>query len=94
MSDSTTVQVRIPEPLLRYGYQVEDIQQRVIEWLVLSLFSEGRVSSGKAASLLGITRATFLGLLRQRGIAYLDLAPDELEAEFRAADALGADTTA
>jgi predicted HTH domain antitoxin len=83
-----TFEVRIPAELLDYGYQPEDIQHQIIEWLVLSLFKDGHVSSGKAAKLLSLTRIEFLALLRRRGIAYIDYSPTELAEEFAAAKAL------
>ena len=52
------------------------------KWIVLSLFSEERISSGKAARLLNISRIEFLALLNSRGIAYLNYTPEELEEEF------------
>ena len=83
-----TFQVRIPAPLLRYGFSQENIQDRITEWLVLALFTEGRVSSGKAARLLNMSRVEFLALLRARGIAYTNYTPEELEEEFAAVEAL------
>ena len=83
-----TFEVRIPGPLLRYGFSQDNIQQRIIEWLVLSLFTEGYISSGKAARLLNISRIKFLALLRARGIAYINYTPEELEEEFAAVEAL------
>lgn len=83
-----TLEVRIPQSLLRYGLDQEDIQRRIGEWLVLSLFTEGRISSGKAARLLDINRIEFLALLRTQGIAYIDYTPEELAEEFEAAQAL------
>ncbi len=80
----TTFQVRIPAPLLQYGLDQSEIQRRLVEWLVLSLFSEGHISSGKAARLLKITRVGFLALLRSRGIAYVDYTANELNEEFEA----------
>jgi predicted HTH domain antitoxin len=61
----------------------------VAEWLVLSLFTEERISSGKAARLLNISRIEFLALLRVRGIAFIDYTDDELPEEFEAVEALG-----
>jgi predicted HTH domain antitoxin len=79
-----TFQVHVPVSLLRYGLDQNEIQRRITEWLVISLFTEEHVSSGKAARLLGISRIEFLALLRRRGIAYIDYTPDELEEEFAA----------
>jgi len=84
MATETTFEVRLPLPLLRLGLDKDDVQQRVTEWLVLSLFVEGRISSGKAARLLNISRMAFLDLLRARGISYLDYTSDELAEEFEA----------
>ena len=89
---STTFEVKIPPELLSYGFQPDDIQNQVTEWLVLSLFKDGRVSSGKAARLLGLTRVEFLALLRRRGMAYIDFSPAELADEFAAAKSLPART--
>jgi predicted HTH domain antitoxin len=84
----TTIEVQIPGPLLQLGLDREEIQRRVTEWLVLSLFSEGHVTSGRAARLLGISRVAFLALLRARGVAYINYTPDELDEEFASVDAL------
>ncbi|MCX7839509.1 MAG: UPF0175 family protein [Anaerolineae bacterium] len=87
MSEAT-FEVRIPTPLLQFGIDQNEIQRRITEWLVLSLFTEGRISSGRAARLLGISRIEFLALLRARGIAYINYAPEELSEEFAAVEKL------
>jgi len=84
----TIVEVRVPTPILQLGLDHEEVQRRVIEWLVLSLFTEDRISSGKAARLLNISRIEFLALLRKRGIAYVDYSEEELAEEFAAANNL------
>jgi predicted HTH domain antitoxin len=84
----TTFQVHVPTPLLQYGFDQNEIQRRLTEWLVLSLFAEGRISSGKAARLLNISRIDFLALLRARGIAYIHYTPDELAEELAAVNKL------
>ncbi len=89
--NETTFEIRIPAPLLRYGFTRDTIQKRINEWLVFSLFTEGHVSSGKAARLLNISRVEFLALLRDRGIAYIDYPPEELAEEFAAVEALEVD---
>lgn len=61
-----TVEVHLPTPLMQYGLDADEIQRRVVEWLVMSLFSEGQISSGQAATLLGIPRTEFIALLRRR----------------------------
>jgi predicted HTH domain antitoxin len=83
-----TFEVQVPATLLKYGFDQAQVQRNVNEWLVLSLFTEGHVSSGKAASLLDITRVDFLELLRKRRIAYIDYSPEELSEEFETVKAL------
>ena len=84
----TTFEVRLPTALLRLGLDKDEVQHRVTEWLVLSLFVEDRVSSGKAARLLNISRVALLDLLRVRGIAYVDYTADDLTEEFKSVDML------
>jgi predicted HTH domain antitoxin len=88
----TIVEIRVPAPLLQLGIDREEVQHRVTEWLVLSLFTEERISSGKAARLLNLSRIDFLALLRKRGIAYLDYSEDELAEEFAAVEQLPTET--
>lgn len=88
-----TFEIQIPAPLLRYGFSRDSIQHRIVEWLVLSLFTEGYISSGKAARLLNTNRIEFLALLRARGIAYINYTPEELEEEFAAVEALEIQTS-
>jgi len=59
----------------------DDVNREVSKWLVFSLFRGDRISSGKAASLLSITRREFLELLHREGVAYLDFSEEEMEAE-------------
>ena len=84
----TAFEIRVPADLLQFGLDQHEIQRRLVEWLVLSLFTEGYISSGKAARLLNMSRIEFLALLRARGVAYINYTPDELAEEFAAVDQL------
>ncbi|MEA3350504.1 MAG: UPF0175 family protein [Chloroflexota bacterium] len=86
--NKTTFEVHIQPDLLRFGFNQAKIQRNVNAWLVISLFTDGFVSSGKAGKLLGITRIEFLDLLQKRGIAYIDYSPQELDEEFEAVKSL------
>ena len=79
----TTFSVDIPTSLLKLGISQAEIQHRVSEWLVFSLFSEGKISSGKAGKLLGITRVEFIQLLKTRGIAFINYSEEEIAEESR-----------
>jgi predicted HTH domain antitoxin len=84
----TTFEVRIPKSLTQFGLSQDDVQRQVSEWLVLSLFTDERISSGKAARLLDISRVDFLTLLKKRGIAYINYSEEELVEEFTAVSQL------
>ncbi|KAA3662961.1 MAG: UPF0175 family protein [Chloroflexi bacterium] len=86
-------EIRIPNALLRFGIDQNKVQQNVNEWLVLTLFTEGHISSGKAAKLLNISRVDFLAVLRKRGIAYIDYSAEELADEFETINSLNLDST-
>jgi predicted HTH domain antitoxin len=80
----TSISVNIPGNLLNLGIGQDEIQRRISEWLVFSLFSEGKISSGKAGKLLGISRLDFIQLLKTRGIAFVNYSEDEIKEEFEA----------
>jgi predicted HTH domain antitoxin len=84
-----TVEIQVPDAFSLLGFDRSEIQRRVLEWLALSSFTEGRISSGKAASLLNLSRVEFLDLLRARGVAYVNYSAEELADEFAAVKALG-----
>ncbi len=80
----TTFSVHVPSNLLDLGLSQEDIQRRISEWLVFSLFSDGKISSGKAGKLLGLSRLEFIQLLQTRGIAFINYTDNEIKEEFEA----------
>jgi predicted HTH domain antitoxin len=88
--DSVTYQVKVPVSLSKLGATQKEIQRRINEWLVLSYFTEAKISSGKAARLLGISRWDFLDLLCARGISYVNFSEEELEGEIAAAKTINA----
>jgi len=55
---------------------------------VALFFIEERISSGKAAQLLDMSRVEFLPLLREGGIAYVNYSPEELAEELAAVESL------
>jgi hypothetical protein len=88
MQDSTgvTIEVTLPQALL---FDLGVIQEEAGHVLVRartrapagSLYRRDRISSGKAARLLGVNRLAFIQMLAEEGIAYLDYTPAELDDE-------------
>ena len=51
------------------------------ELIVLGLYAQGEISSGRAAQLLGMPRDEFVRYASQCGIPYFQLSPEELRRE-------------
>ena len=66
----------------------EPIDRLAQEAIVLELYRRGTISSGRAAILLGMPRIDFIRYSGQRGIPYIDMTPEEWDAEMRAVDEL------
>ncbi|MEA2600574.1 MAG: hypothetical protein QOF89_1566 [Acidobacteriota bacterium] len=86
--DGLKVEIELPRNLLAaLNVPESDLGRRAREWVLLELFQEGRISAGKAAELLGLSKPQFLELLNQRNLPYLDADLKELEREVAAAEA-------
>ena len=83
MNDSTvTISVSVPQTLLfEAGLSKEAAGEALLRAFVLSLYRQDRISSGKAARLLGVHRMGFIRLLAEERIPYLDYTEEELDAE-------------
>lgn len=80
------VEIELPQDLMAVLNVPEaDLSRRAREWVILELFQEGEISSGKAAEILGLSRSRFLELLNARKLPYLDAGPGELERDLAAA---------
>ena len=62
----TAFEVRVPSALLQFGIDQNEIQRRLNEWLVLSLFTVGHISSGSSAAIGDEPRRVF-GLTTDAG---------------------------
>jgi predicted HTH domain antitoxin len=67
-----TFTVEVPEALRELGYSDDEMRRAVPVLLVLKRFREGAIASGKAASLLGLSRREFQDLLTSEGIPVYD----------------------
>jgi len=57
------------------------VKEAARELMVLELYRQGELSSGKAAQLLGMKREEFIRHASERGIPYLQLSGEELRRE-------------
>src|SRR6266481_2318187 len=64
------------------------VKRAARELIVLELYRQGEISSGKAAELLGLGREQFIRQASERGIPYFQLDGEELERELGASKKL------
>jgi predicted HTH domain antitoxin len=84
------VEIELPQNLLAaLDIPESELGRQAREWVLLELFQEGKISSGKAAEILGLSKAQFLDLLSQRNLPYLDADLTDLEREVAAAESAG-----
>jgi predicted HTH domain antitoxin len=82
------VEIELPEKLVAaLDVPESELGRQAREWVLLELFQEGKISSGKAAEFLGLSKAQFLDLLNERHLPYLDADPGDLEREIAVAEA-------
>lgn len=93
MSNAPTIMLRIAFPqdvAVFLGAQPQAVET-ARELILLGLYQEGRISGGKTAELLGLTRRGFVSLLARKGLDYFRLTSDEWAEEVAAVNAWNAD---
>lgn len=84
-----TISLSLPRDLLgALNIPEAQLPQQILEILALELFRQQRISAGKAAELLNISKLSFIELLAQHQIPYFSESPDELTAEIKAVERL------
>jgi predicted HTH domain antitoxin len=61
------VEIELPRNLLlALNIPESELGQQARVWVLLELFQEGKISAGKAAEVLGLSKAQFIELLNDR----------------------------
>jgi predicted HTH domain antitoxin len=81
MADTLTILVTLPREIVALLGAPPQATETAREYIILGLFQEARISGGKAAQLLGLTRRDILALLNGKGIPQIRLEPEEWDAE-------------
>ncbi len=75
----TTIQIELPNEVLLSLKETPEGLAKVIRMAAAAkLYELGKLSSGRAADLAGLSRVSFLQALAQYGVAIFDLSEDEL----------------
>ncbi len=83
----TTLTIEVPDELLANVAHRNQLELLAREALLVRLFDQGEISSGKAAEILGVSRRAFLDLLSKYHVSEFD---DEMDLEKEARIALEA----
>lgn len=76
------IQIDFPAELLdALSTTYQTISDLIKEAAVLELYREGKLSSAKAAEILGMERFEFIRYAGLKGIPYIRITPDELQEE-------------
>lgn len=83
--DTVRVELDVPRDLLgALNVTENELGPQLKAVIALALFRDGRISSGKAAELVGSTKAEFIDRLDRHGISYFTETPDEVKAQVAA----------
>ncbi len=84
-----TVNLKIPRDLLgALDVPEAQLEAQILELVALELFRQERISTGKGAELLKISKWEFIQLLARHDIPYFTDSADELAAEVTTAQNL------
>jgi len=78
VSTLKAISIELPEEVVRL-YEKGELESSVRKWSVLELVRKGKLSSGKAAEILGMTRWEFMELMSSHDIPMANFPAEELE---------------
>jgi len=79
-----TIEIKLPEEIISAIKNPFKKEEQVFkEVIVLELYREGIISSGKAAEALNMDRFEFIRYAGDRGIPYIRMTEEELEEELK-----------
>jgi predicted HTH domain antitoxin len=82
MAKRVQLDLELPDELFAQLRQ-EDIEKKVKEALVMGLLREHRLSQGKAAEILGVSRHELFDLMTNHHVPVIDLNAEELKNELQ-----------
>jgi predicted HTH domain antitoxin len=83
MSRKLHFEYEVPDEVFDESFSEAAFLQQIKEDAIIKLFTAGRLASGYAASLLGITRRDFLDLITRQGIPLVEYTETDLAADLQ-----------
>tara|TARA_Y100000310_G_scaffold218460_1_gene219762 strand:- start:7457 stop:7720 length:264 start_codon:yes stop_codon:yes gene_type:complete len=78
-----TTTFQLPQILFDYWKPKKKAEKKITEASVLELVKEKKISPGKAAELLNISRWNLMKLMSQHNLAIADFSPQELKTQIK-----------
>ncbi len=72
-----SVNIKIPSEWIIYFTSKDKLEEEIKNFLILELFRLGRISSGKGAELLNISKWEFYDLLEKNNLSVIDMEKNE-----------------
>jgi len=80
--DHLVVSLELPRDLLgALDVPQEQLKDRLQTLIAVALVQEGKISTGKGAEVLGVSKLEFIKLLSRHGINYFTESQEELDTE-------------
>ena len=80
--DQITVDVLLPKDALSFGeLDIEEVAEEMRKLYMLELIRRDKITYGKAAELLDISQAEFLGYMARHKVSSFRLTKEELQSE-------------
>jgi predicted HTH domain antitoxin len=77
-----TVSIELPEDVVKL-FGEKELEASLKKWTLLELVRTGKLSSGKAAEILGITRWEFMELMSSHDVPIANFPEEELERQMK-----------
>lgn len=75
-----TVQVEVNDDLLKIlDAENQDVSHQLKLWTVMALYDKGKISLGKAASILGLDKWDFADVLNEHGYPVFNTSIEDLQ---------------
>jgi len=79
------ISIEFPEEVVQL-YEKGELESSVKKWSVLELVRKGKLSSGKAAEILGMTRWEFMELMSSYDVPMANFPAEDLERQAKERD--------
>ena len=86
---SIKIEIEMPEEILKFiDYKNESYYRKAKEILMYQLIKENKISYGKAAELMGMSKIEYIEDLSEMGIPYFDMDISEVSQDIKTLDKL------